>query len=392
MTRSNTTWSPSAGTQRGLLAAAAAGAVLSLAGLAVQPSATWGGVLLGGFLLASLALAGPLLLAFALLARARWATALRRIPEAMGAALPVAAAFALLLCLGLPLLYEWSHGATLAGDPHAAARRTWLTIPGFVLRTGIAFLAWSLLIRRLRSAVAAREAAGQAADGGRALRVSALFVAVFALTFSVLCYDWLMSLDAHWYSTIFAVYHLGGLAAAGLAAAILLALYLERQGPLRGVLRDDHLHDLGKLLFAFTLFWAYAWYCQYMLIWYTDIPEETAWYAVRHQGHWWLLVRTSLALKWAVPFLLLMARTTCRSRKVVGGVAVVVLVGHLLDLWVHVGPALGDGGGIPALWAAGPVLAAGSLGSLVVLRHLGRLELVPWRDPGLAWSLRYHTP
>ncbi len=392
MKYADSTWTPPAGVQRGLLAAALAGGLLTLAGLAASPSATWAGVLMAAFLLTSLALAGPVLQSFALLARARWATAVRRIPEAMGATLPVAAGFALLLCLGLPLLYEWSHAATLAADPHAATRRFWLTIPGFVVRTAAAFLAWFLLERRLRAAIAAREAAGQPAAGARLLRAAALFVAVFAVTYSLLCYDWLMSLDAHWYSTIFAVYHLGGLASAGLAAGILLALYLERQGPLRGVLREDHLHDLAKLLFAFTLFWGYAWYCQYMLIWYTDIPEEVSWYAVRHEGHWWLLVRTTLALKWGVPFLLFLPRATCRSRKVVGRVAAIVLAGHLLDLWVHVGPSLGDGTSWPVLWALGPVLAGASLWTLVVLRRLGRMEAVPWRDPGLAWSLRYHTP
>jgi len=163
---------------------------------------------------------------------------------------------------------------------------------------------------------------------------------VFSVTFTLASVDWIMSLEPMWSSTIFGVYNFAGLFESGLAAIILAALWLERQGPLRGVLTEEHLHDLGKLLFAFSTFWAYIWFSQYMLIWYTNIPEETTYFLRRLHGVWLALFLANVVLNWVVPFAVLLRRDAKRMRRVLGLVAAVVLVGRLLDLYLMIFPSV----------------------------------------------------
>ena len=138
------------------------------------------------------------------------------------------------------------------------------------------------------------------------------------MTFTLASVDWVMSLEPLWYSTIFGVYNFAGLFLSGLAAIILVALWLERTGPLQNVLNDEHLHDLGKLLFAFSIFWMYIWFSQYMLIWYTNIPEETSYFVRRVHGLWFALFLANVVLNWLVPFVVLLRRDAKRQRTTLG--------------------------------------------------------------------------
>jgi len=378
-------------TRLGLALAAAAGAACFVVGLFVAPERAWGGYLMGLAFFTSLALAGPLFLALLALSGARWAVALQRIPEAMSAALPAAAVLGLGLLLGTHSLYEWSHAGVVRLDELLQHKSSWLNPTGFAVRLVIAFAIWIACSRRLLT-LGRRVEAGEPGAIASRVRTAALFLALFAVTFSLASFDWLMSLEPHWFSTMFALLQLAGLCCVGVASAVLLALAMERQGALRGILNEEHLHDLGKLLFALTLFWAYCWFCQYMLIWYTDIPEETAPYLLRQEGSWWLLVRVTLLLQWGVPFLALLSRRGCRSRAVLGRVAAVVLVGHALELFVQVGPPLLGGTVAVGAWELGPLAGAVALWFLVVLRALGRTDAVPVHDPHLHDSLSYQTP
>lgn len=377
---------------QGLRAGAYAGAGLFVVGLFVDPTRAWGGFLMGFLLLVSLALAGPVFLAFLTMAGARWSAPLCRVPQAMASALPAAFVAGAVLVCGTSSLYEWSHPSVVAADPLLAAKAPWLSSTGFALRTLLVLALWNLLARGLVRRCDEYAERGDDLASARRLRAAAVFVVVVAVTFSIASVDWLQSLEPHWFSTIFPLLSFSALAAAGLAAAVLLVLLAERRGALSGVLRDEHLHDLGKLLFALTLVWAYLWYCQYMLIWYTDIPEETAHYVARQAGPWWMLVRTSLVLAWGVPFAALMARTACRSRKVLARVACVVLVGHVVALFVQVGPPLM--GATPSFgpWELGPLAAALCLFFLLALRDLGRGAFVRAHPDDLAESSTYQTP
>jgi hypothetical protein len=207
----------------------------------------------------------------------------------------------------------------------------------------------------------------------------------------VAAFDWVMSLEPGWYSTIFGVYHFSGLFLAALAMVALVSIWLEHSGPLRGVLHESHLHDLGKLLFAFSTFWAYIWFSQFMLIWFANIPEETTYFILRTHGAWYALFVANVVLNWLVPFAVLMRRDAKRNRRVLAVVSVVVLVGRWLDLYLMIlPPVLGDrprfGASEAGLLAAG----AGVFG-LALARALRAAPPVALDDPDLAASLQYES-
>jgi hypothetical protein len=369
-----------------LAVAVAAGAV---AGLAGDPPRLWTDLLVDGVYFLSLALAGALFLAVQYLTRAGWWVAIRRVPEAMMAAVPVAGGLTLAVCLGLPELYPWARPALVARDPLLAARSRYLSPGPFAARMALFLALWTLFALLLRRASLAQDRAPGFAHHRRLVRLSAAFVLVFAVTFSLASFEWLMSLDPHWYSTIFAVYLFAGLLLAGVAAITLAAVLLSRREPLARAVNPSHLHDLGKLLFAFSTFWAYIWVSQYLLIWYSNIPEEAEFYVTRLHGGFRLPFFLVLGMEWIVPFVALMPRAAKRRPKVLLGVSALVLLGHWLDLYLLVAPpvlARMRLGATELLVAAGYaavfLLAAG--------RALGRAPLLAANDPLLEESLRHH--
>jgi hypothetical protein len=369
---------------RGLAWGAAASGAVFLAGLFLAPERVWAGYLVGFHLLTGLALAGPLFLALLYVSGARWAAALGAVPRAMAAALPAAAAAGLVLLFGVHSLFEWSHAEVVAADPVLQAKRPWLDTPFLAVRTAVCFAVWLWLGRRI---------VRLAPDAPRAVRLrrGALFVAAFGVTYSVLSFDWAMSLEPHWFSTVYALLTAAGLVLSGLAAATLLAVVVRRATPDSGTVTDEHLHDLGNLLFGFSLFWAYIGYSQYMLVWYTNMPEETAWYAAREHGVWGTLLRVNLVLNFGVPFVALLWRRARRSARVLLRVAVVLLVGRVVDLFVLLGPPLFGPEPRVGLWELAPVLGALALFAFLVLRALSVRPLVQPADPALPYSLSYHS-
>jgi len=289
----------------------------------------WAGVLLVSYYAVGLGLAGLCFLAIHYTAGATWSDALRRPAEALARALPFALVLLVMVLVARPQLYEWTNaGFGAAGGSELAFKRFWLARPFFLARAVAYAVIWAgfaLAFRRVSR---------------RQVAVSAAFLVVFSVTFTLASVDWIMSLEPHWYSTVFGVYNFAGLFLSGLAAIVLAALWLERQGPLRGVLTEEHLHDLGKLLFAFSTFWMYIWFSQYMLIWYTNIPEETTYFLRRLHGVWFGLFLLNVLLNWVVPFAVLLRRDTKRARTVLAVVAAVVLVGRALDLYLMIFPSV----------------------------------------------------
>lgn len=380
---------PSRALLNGLRTAAILGGSLFLLGLFVNPSRAWGGYLMGFTFFVGLGLAGGLFLTILTLADARWATALRRIPEALTTTLPVAALLGVVLLGGVHSLYEWSHASVAAEDPILAAKSVYLNWGFFLVRMLVYFALWIWLTRGMVACSRRQDEDSNPAHSRRRLTWALRFLPIFALTFSLASVDWLESLEPHFFSTIYALVTLSGLATSGLAVCILLAVYLRR-GPLRGVISKDHLDDMGKIGIALALFWGYIWYCQYMLIWYTNMPEETPYYAVRMQGEWKALGAVNLALNWAVPFFALMPRIARRTPAILARVAWVMLAGQALNLFILVEPSLQGDQPVVGAWEIGPVVGALCLFAWLVLRGLAQAPLVPSKDPTLAESLGHH--
>jgi hypothetical protein len=224
----------------------------------------------------------------------------------------------------------------------------------------------------------------------RNTKLSAIFLVVFGLTFTLASIDWLMSMEPHWYSTVFAIYNFSGLFTSALAVILLTSIALRRAGKLPQ-LRDDHLHDLGKLTLGMATFWAYIWFCQYMLIWYSHIPEETAWYAHRQEAGWAVIHVANPIIGWLIPFLLLLPRAAKRNAKTLARVAVLLLFARWFDLYYVVNPVVMPDGPKLGLWELAPMVAVVAVGILALARVLQSHPLIPKRDPYLVESLHHHT-
>lgn len=372
--------------KRLLRALAGLGVITLAAGMWMTPARAWANLLLGSYYLLGLGLAAMVFIALQYVSGAGWSAALRRVPEAMTAVLPYGiAGFAVILAFR-PSLYAWVNH--LPGP--TGFRQFWLHLPFFIARAVCYAAVWLLFAWAVVRSSRRQDADADPAHTRRNIKLSAAFLVAFALTFSLASFDWIMSLEPRWSSTIFGMYSFAGLFSGGLAAMIVLTICLQRMGPLDGVLSTAHLHDLGKLLFAFTTFWMYIWFSQFMLIWYANIPEEAVHYVLRMQGAWMPLFILNLALNWAVPFLALLPAGTKKNPGILLKVAVIVLLGRWLDLYLMILPPFSLGRpeiGAPEIGAA---MAMVGIAGLVFFRAVGKANIVPVNDPYLAESLAVH--
>jgi hypothetical protein len=357
----------------------------ALFGVAYAPERAWPNLLLNGFYTTSLAVSAIFFLATQRLTGARWSASLRRIPEAFMLLMPVAAGLMLILFFGRQTLYAWSRPDEFAAAPTVAGRVRYLQVPWMAARVSISLLLWVAFAWRFR-----RASLEQDQNPSRSLilhhrlnRYSALFMPIFTVTFSLSAFDWLLSLDSQWFSSMFALYVFAGTFVQGIAAVTLAAVLLKERGFLASSVSEDQLHDLGKMLFAFSTFWAYIWTCQYLLIWYGNIPEEVTLYVTWTSGPWSYLFALNFIVNWAVPFLVLLPARTKRAPRVLKAICVLLLGGHWLDLYLLI---------MPSLWSTpkiGPLeiaIAAGYLALIYLLfvRNLFRAPLLPAHEPVLA--------
>lgn len=353
-----------------------------------DPTQAWANILLNNFYLLTFALSGTFFISIQAVSNASWATGMKRIPEAMTAYLPVAAAIMLLLYFGMHSIYHWTHHEAVISDEILRQKSPYLNIPFFIVRILIVFGIWIFFSKKLIQNSRRQDVEGGIEFTSQNLKYSAIFLVLFALTFTIASYDWMMSLEPHWYSTIFSVYTFAGLFSRGVVMITLIVLILLSSGYLKGIINENHLHDLGKLIFAFSTFWAYCWFCQYMLIWYANLPEETAYFLHRQEGGWFPLFILNLILNWIVPFLVLMPRATKRNQMVLWIVAIVMLFSHWLDIYLMVFPST-----VKKVTLGFTEIFSG-LGFLalffwVVFKALEKAPLVPLKDPYLEESLQH---
>lgn len=307
------------------------GVISLIIGGALSPARVWANLMLMAWLLVGMGLAGLLFLAFTRITGARWSHSVRPIAESLGRTLPYsAAALGVVILAGLGN-YPWMHEDMTGHRPTYWFKAAWLEPKFFAVRTVLYLLIWTVLAALI--AGGRRRSQEQARDGSL---LPGLFLAAFALTFWLATTDWIMSLEPHWYSTIFAVYHFAGVFSGGLAAITLLVAWPSRREPASA--SGDTLHSLGSLLLGFSCFWMYIWFCQYMLIWYTNFPEESAYYVLRTQGMWQPLFQLNLVLNWGIPFFVLLPRSTKRNPQTLIKVAAVMVVGRWLDLYLAITP------------------------------------------------------
>jgi len=374
-----------------LILLAALGGITAAVGAGAAPERLWASLLLVGYCIVGVGLAGLCFVAIHYAAGATWSVAVRRVAEALAGTLLLGLILLAIVFVARPQIYPWMNANSLGSraDTALAFKRFWLSRPFFLARAAVYAVIWTMFALVIRRHSRKQDSDGDPRWTRANVRWSAAFLVFFGVTFTLASMDWLMSLEPRWFSTIFGVYNFSGLFQSGLAAIILVALWLEWRGPLRNVLNEEHLHDLGKLLFAFSVFWVYIWFSQYMLIWYTNIPEETTYFLRRLHGQWrWLFV-ANVVFNWLVPFVVLLRRDAKRSRRTLGLVAAVVLAGRWIDLYLMIFPSIVGETPSIGLWEIG--FTAGGMGCFgLVLAWILRLApAVPIADPELAESLEY---
>ena len=366
------------------------GGLTLLAGIYFAPQRIWLNLLLISYYLLGLALAGAVWITLQYVSGAHWSTALRRIPEAMATLLPIAALGIIAVLIFKTSLYPWTNGFASEGAA-IGFKRAWLSLPFFRLRAIFYLLGWVGFVWALLRVSRSQDQDGDLRHTQSSIRLAAAFLVFFGITFCLASFDWIMSLEPEWSSTIFGFYNVAGLFVSGLAALVLLLVWLQQSSPMRSIITQQHLHDLGKLLFGFSTFWAYLWFSQYMLIWYANVPEETIYYIRRLHGFWQPLFVLSLFLNWVVPFFALLPRLNKQRPAVLVRVSIVLLAGRWLDLYLMIMPPFSGGRPHVGIWEIG--LAAGLAGVcfLGLLAGLRKAPLLPVRDPYLLESLHYHA-
>ncbi|MFW6224234.1 MAG: quinol:cytochrome C oxidoreductase, partial [Bacteroidota bacterium] len=346
----------------------------------------WANVLLNNFYFLAIALAGVFFVVVHILGESGWHTSIQRIPEAMGTYLPFGSMLMLLILLGMHDLYHWTHTEEL--DAVLQDKTPYLNIPFFTIRTVVYLAGWTLLAYKLRQISLASDKDPSFDILKKSRSWAAFFVVFFAITSSTSAWDWLMSIDPHWFSTLYGWYIFSSFFVAGIAVIILIVIYLNKIGYLPH-LNEEHLHDLGKYLFGFSIFWAYLWFSQFMLIWYANIPEETI-YFVERVEHFSLLFYLNLGINFFIPFIVLMTRGSKRHKGIMVIAALIVFVGHWIDIYLAIMPgAVGHEEAGIGLLEVGLTIGYTGLFLFIVFTSLTKASLIPVNHPFYKESLEY---
>lgn len=368
-----------------------AGLIISLVGWAAVPEQFYFSYLIGWTFCLTLALGALFFVVIQHLTSARWSVVVRRLAESMLWTFPLLAVLGIPILFGMHDLYHWTHADVVANDPVLAGKAAYLNIPFFLIRFAIYFIAWSVLGYKLYQLSLEQHLTGDPEIPARQRRVSAWGLPVVSVTTAFASYDILMSLDPHWFSTIFGVYIFGGAFMAIHALLALFAMALQRGNNLVGIVTREHYQDLGKMTFGFVVFWAYIAFSQYMLIWYGNLPEETLWFHHRLQHGWEIHSAILLIGHFILPFLILLPRASKRVLPVLGTMCVWLLVMHWFDIrWLAMPVLHPDDPGIRVLDIVSVVGLFGIFVGTVVYR-MKRHSLVPERAPYLVESLRFEN-
>lgn len=345
---------------------------------------------------AGVALIGIFFVAIQYVAQAGWSAGFKRIPLAFGNWLPIAGILMLVIWLVASHdLFHWTHEELyIEGGPHydeiIAGKRVYLNTPFFLARTIIYFSLWYLFFRWIRKEMIAEDLDGSPRHWKKLIGISAGFIVIFSVSSSMSAWDWILSIDTHWYSTMIGWYVFASWFVTGLAFITLITIYLKERGYL-SIVNENHLHDLGKFVFGFSIFWAYLWVSQFLLIYYANIPEESVYFVERLTSDQYAPVfYVILIMNFFFPFLALMTRDAKRHTIFLKIVCSVVIIGHWLDFYLMVTPGtLKESGGFGFL-EIGMAMVFGVAFLFVVLSGLAKMPLIGKNHPLLEESMHHH--
>jgi hypothetical protein len=313
----------------------------------------------------------------------RWGVVIRRVSESAMRTLPLLLALFLPLLLGLSHLYAWARPEAVARDAALQHLQPYLNVPFFVVRVGLYFAVWLVVTRYLVRWSREQDDSGDPQLVRRLQFLGRGTLLLYSLTMTFAAIDWAMSLEPHWYSTIYGIMIIGGQVLSAFAFAICVLMLLVDREPLTALVTAKQFHDLGNLMLAFVMLYAYFAFSQFLIIWSGNLPEETPWYLARLTGGWQYVALLLVLVQFALPFSILLSRDLKRSARRLAVIALVVLAGRLLDLFWLLAPAFS-----PAQFALhwmdiAAVIGVGGLWLSVFVWRLRDQPLLPLNDPAL---------
>ena len=378
----------------------AIGLISIIASFATHNHQAWSNLLHNTFYFMVISLCGTFFLALQYVSEAGWSVSIKRIPEAMGMFLPYAAVLMLIVFFGNLIagnngghyLYHWLHHdlydpTSPEYDKIIDGKSAYLNLPFFVVRMLSYFIVWVGFAFTLRKLSLKEDKEGGDKFYKKAKRVSAAFLVLFAITSSTAAWDFVMSIDTHWFSTLFGWYTFAGLFISGLSVMAIISVYLIKKGLMPWV-TEHHLHDLGKFMFAFSVFWTYLWFSQFMLIWYANLPEEVTYFLVRFE-HYRGLFWANFFINFVTPFLVLMTRDAKRKLNTLMAVGVILFIGHWIDTFLMITPGV-----VKEDWHIGWMEIGTTIGfiglfMIVTLNAISKAPLLREKHPLLKESLHH---
>lgn len=368
------------------------GTAAMIAAYFVDRERAWHSYLTSYFFFTTLALGGLFFTAIINVTAAGWSVNIRRLAESLTSFLP------LVFVLGLPIvflakdnLYSWLNPAIVAKDAILLGKVAYLNQTGFLIRFVLFAGLWIFFARKIVGFSLKQDEDGQETWTARAVKWSVAYLLVFALSFSFFSVDMLMSLQPHWFSTIFGIYCFAGMFQSTMAVLCLLGLFIMKNGWSNGLINEEHVHDLAKFMKAFTVFWAYIAFSQFMLIWYANLPEETIFFLDRANGNWLYVSIGLFVFRFIVPFLALLPRWAKRTPAHLATVCILVLIMQYVDLYWLIYPNYTIDRVAFSWMEIGVFLGFLGAFGLIVTRFLSTHNLTPIRDPRKHESNAHHV-
>jgi hypothetical protein len=373
--------------RKSLIAAGAAGAI-SLVGLLFNPQQFF-----QSYLMAYMLCLGATLGCLALgmvhqLSGGAWGVLIRRPIGAASRVMPVMMVLFLPVLVGIRYLYSWADPQNVAQDEVLQHKHLYLNVPFFLIRAVLYFAVWNALVYFLNLWSLEQDETADPAFASRMQRLSAGGLLAYGLTITFASFDWLMSLDPHWFSTIYGVLIMGGQGLTALAVLTIVLVWLSRRPPLQGIVQPAHFHDLGNLMLAFTMLWAYFSFSQYLIIWSGNLPHEIEWYEHRSFTSWRFVAMALVIGHFAVPFVVLLSRAVKRTGATILKVAIWILFARVIDLLWLISPEFHhDGLSISWMDVTLPV-AVGSAWLAAFIWQLRGRAILPIHDPQFGETLQ----
>ncbi|NOX17359.1 MAG: quinol:cytochrome C oxidoreductase [Chlorobi bacterium] len=340
-------------------------------------------------MLISVSVGSLFLISLEYIAGAVWSTPFRRIFEHLASIVLVLPIVALPILFNLHDVFHWMHQEVMDADPILQSKAPYLNETFFLVRVGFYFAVWILFYFLLTSNSKKQDKTKDQKLTKRNITISAIFLPVFALTISFAAIDFMMSLEPHWFSTIFGVYYFSGTVLASLSAGTFIMVYLSKKNLLFKGISEDHYYSFGALLFAFINFWAYIAFSQFLLIWYANLPEETVWFLQRWEGSWMYISILTIIVHFAVPYFGLLSQPSKMNPKRLASMSLWIIFAHYLDLYWIVMPTFSESGFVFGWIEIGYfILGLGIIISVFVFKA-SKGNLIPIGDPKLKRGINF---